>query len=84
MQTTCCKLRESIQRKLLESFIFEVRVGSAADMLDIHPNSAELFYRKIRQVISPYLSWEANEIFAGQERQTRQRRGSQGSDFLVY
>ena len=34
--------------------------------MEINPNSAALFYRKIRQIIDHYLSLEANEIFAGQ------------------
>jgi transposase len=66
MQITRCKLKISIQRKLVEYFVLEVTARSAADFLDINPNSAALFYRKVRQVISHYLSLEANEVFAGQ------------------
>ena len=32
-------------------------------MLNIHPNSAALFYRKVREVISYYLSLEADTVF---------------------
>lgn len=35
-------------------------------MLGIHPNSAVLFYRKIRQVISFHLTKEAVEVFHGE------------------
>ena len=38
---------------------------SAADVLGIQPNSAALFYRKLRQVIVYYLEQEAHELFEG-------------------
>ena len=66
MQISHCKLKKNIQRRLLEFFVLEVTARSAADLLDINPNSAALFYRKIRQVIDYNLSQEAHEIFSGQ------------------
>ena len=66
MHITHCKLKRSIQRKLLEFFVLEVTARSAADIVGIQYNSVALFYRKIRTVITHYLSLEANEIFAGQ------------------
>ena len=39
---------------------------SASNLLSINPNSAALFYRKIRQVINHDLSHQAHEIFDGQ------------------
>lgn len=66
MQITNCKLKKKIQLKLLEFFVLEVTARSAADILDINPNSAALFYRKIRQIIEYHLSLDANEVFAGQ------------------
>ncbi|EGK07018.1 transposase [Kingella kingae PYKK081] len=33
--------------------------------MDINPNSAALFYRKIRQVIAYHLELQADEIFDG-------------------
>ncbi|MGF6148159.1 transposase [Kingella potus DSM 18304] len=65
MKITHCKLKKSTQRKLLQFFILEVTARSAADLLSIHPNSAALFYRKIREVISYYLSLEADAVFDG-------------------
>ena len=62
---TRCKLKKSIQLKLLEYFVLEVSARSAADLLRIQPNTAALFYRKIRQIIHHYLSIEAREIFDG-------------------
>ena len=48
MQITNCKLIKIVQKKLLEFFVLQVTARSAADILDIQPNSAILFYRKIR------------------------------------
>lgn len=66
MKITRCKLSKKTQRKLLEFFIAEVTARTAADLLDIQPNSAALFYRKIRQVIMYYLDQDAIEVFEGQ------------------
>ncbi|MDG6455810.1 IS1595 family transposase, partial [Glaesserella parasuis] len=60
------KLKKSIQKKLLEFFVLEVTVRSAANLLEINDNSAALFYRKIREVISYNLALEADEVFDGQ------------------
>ena len=65
MQITNCKLSKRVQKKLLEFFVLEVTARSAADILRIQPNSAVLFYRKIRMVISHYLALAADEIFDG-------------------
>ena len=54
MQITNCKLSKRVQKKLLEFFVLEVTARSAADILGIYPNSAVLFYRKIRMIISHY------------------------------
>jgi len=48
---TRCKLRKNNQKKLLEFFVLEVIARSAADLLGIQPNTAIIFYQKIRQVI---------------------------------
>ena len=66
MKITHCKLKKSIQNKLLEFFVLEVTARAAADLLGIQANSAILFYRKIREVISYHLALEADEIFDGQ------------------
>ena len=65
MKITRCKLKKSIQKKLLQFFVLEVTAHSAADLLGIHPNSAVLFYRKVREVISHHLSLEADMVFDG-------------------
>ena len=65
MQITNCKLSKRVQKKLLEFFVPQVTARSAADILGIQPNSAILFYRKIRMVISHYLALVADEVFEG-------------------
>ncbi|SUA48838.1 insertion element IS1016 transposase [Neisseria zoodegmatis] len=65
MKITHCKLKKSLQRKLLEYFVLEVTARSAADILGIQPNTAILFYRKIRLVISHHLALEADQVFEG-------------------
>ena len=65
MQITNCKLSNRVQKKLLEFFVLQVTARSAADILGIQPNSAILFYRKIRMVISHYLALAADEVFEG-------------------
>ena len=65
MKITHCKLKKKVQKELLRSFVLEVTARSAADILGIHPNSAVLFYRKIRMVISHYLALAADEVFEG-------------------
>lgn len=65
MKITHCKLSKSTQKKLLQFFVLEVTARAAADILGIQPNSAILFYRKIRQVIAYHLELQADEVFDG-------------------
>ena len=65
MKITNCKLSKKIQKKLLEFFVLEVTARAAASLLDINPNSAALFYRKIRQVIAHHLELHTDEVFNG-------------------
>ena len=65
MKLSHCKLLRKQQLKLLEYFVLEVTARSAADLLGIQPNSATLFYRKLREMIAYYLEQEAHEIFDG-------------------
>jgi len=58
-----CRLKKNTQERLLEFLILEVTARSAANIVGIHPNSAALFYRKIRQFIAFNLANEAHEIF---------------------
>ena len=65
MKITHCKLKKKVQKEQLRFFVLEVTARSAADILDIQPNSAILFYRKIRMVISHHLALVADEVFEG-------------------
>lgn len=65
MQISYCKLSKKVQDKLLEYFVLEVTARSAADLLGIHPNSAALFYHKIRTIIAWHLEADAQEVFSG-------------------
>jgi len=40
-----CRLTLKQQKRLIEYFVMEVTARSAANVLEIHPNSAALFYR---------------------------------------
>ncbi|OOS02086.1 DDE transposase, partial [[Haemophilus] felis] len=65
MKITHCKLKKSTQKKLLEFFVAEVTARTAADLLEIQPNTVALFYHKIRLVIEHHLALEADEVFEG-------------------
>ena len=65
MKISRCKLIRKQQLRLLEFFVLEVTARSAANILGIQPNTAMLFYKKIRQVISHHVDLQAHEIFDG-------------------
>ena len=65
MKLTHCKLLRNQQLKLLKYSVIEVTAQSAADLLEIQPNSAAMFYRKLCEIIAYYLEREAHEIFDG-------------------
>jgi transposase len=65
MKINNCKLKKNTQHRLLEYFVLEVTARSAANVLDIHHNTAALFYKKIRQIISYHLAFQGSEIFDG-------------------
>ncbi len=87
MKITHCKLKKKVQKELLHFFVLEVTARSAADILGIHPNSAALFYRKIRTVTNYHLVLAADEVFEspveldesdfGGRRKGRRGRGRQ-------
>jgi transposase len=65
MPISHCKLLRKTQRKLLEYFVLEVTARSAASLLEIQPNSAALYYRKLRDLICYHIEQEADEVFDG-------------------
>lgn len=66
MKVTRCKLIRKIKRWFLEFFVAEVTARTAADLLNIQPNAAALFYHKIRLVIDHHFSLQADELFDGE------------------
>ena len=65
MPISRCKLSTKIQLRLVEFFVLEVTARAAADVLEIQPNSAALYYRKLRQVIAHELELLEHELFDG-------------------
>ena len=65
MKITHCKLKKKVQKELLRFFCTGSYRPFCADILGIHPNSAALFYRKIRTVINYHLALAADEVFEG-------------------
>jgi len=61
-----CRLSKKTQKELVKYFILEVTARSAANLLEIQPNSAALFYRKLRIVIKEHVELESKELFNGQ------------------
>ena len=65
MKLSHCELLRKQQLKLLEYFVLEVTARSAADLLEIQPNSVALFYRQLHKIIAYHLELEAHERFDG-------------------
>ncbi len=65
------QIKEKVQKELLRFFVLEVTARSAADILGIHPNSAALFYRKIRTVINHHLALAADEVLRALSSRTK-------------
>ena len=60
-----CKLTRKQQSRLVEFFVLEVTARSAASVLGIQPNTAALYYRKLRQLIVEQLARVEHEVFDG-------------------
>lgn len=65
VKITRCKLSKKEQQKMIEFFVLGVTARSAADLMEMQPNTAALFYRKIREVIAHYLAQDASQAFNG-------------------
>jgi len=63
---TRCKLTKKQQLRMVEFFVLGVTARTAADLMGIQPNTAALFYRKLRELIAFYLSLDARNIFNGE------------------
>ena len=60
-----CKLSTKQQSRLVEFFVLEVTARSAASVLGLQPNTAALYYRKLRQRIADQLALVEHEVFDG-------------------
>ena len=65
VKITRCKLSKKEQQRMIEFFVLGVTARSAADLMEMQPNTAALFYRKIREVIAHYLAQDASQTFSG-------------------
>ena len=82
------QIKEKSTERTASFFVLEVTARSAVDILDMQPNSAILFYRKIRTVINYHLALAAAEVFEGSieldesylggRRKGRRSRGAAG------
>jgi transposase len=66
IKITRCKLTKKHQLRMIEFFVLGVTARSAAELMGVQPNTAALFYRKVRQVLSEQLSMEAKMLFNGE------------------
>ena len=81
-----CRLTINQRRRLIECFVMEVTARSAADVLEIHPNTAALFYRKLREIIADKIADETpfdgeiemDESYFGGHRKGKRGRGAAG------
>jgi len=60
-----CKSSKKLQVRLVEFLVLEVTARYAADVLDIQPNTAALFYRELRQLIADQLALVEHDVFDG-------------------
>ena len=81
-----CKLNKKQPLRLLEFFVTEVTARSAADVLELQPNTVALFYRKLRTVNAAQLTevfpahgeFEVDESYFGGVRKGKRGRGAAG------
>lgn len=66
LKITRCKLSQKEQLQMISLFTLGETARSAAEILKIQPNTAALFYRKLRELISTHLDQESHETFKGE------------------
>lgn len=66
LRITRCKLSRKEQLQMIDLFSRGETARSAADIMKIQPNTAALFYRKLRELISIHLDQESYETFGGE------------------
>ena len=81
-----CRIRVNHRRKLIEYFVMEVTARLAADVIGVHPNTAALFYHKLREIIAKKIAddvpfdgkIEVDESYFGGVRKGKRGRGAAG------
>lgn len=86
MALSRCRISEIQQIKLLELFVAQVTARTAADLTDVHRNTAALYYHKLRQCIAARMAeiepelavFECDESYFGGARKGKRGRGAAG------
>lgn len=86
MALSRCRISINQQLKLLDLFVAQATARTAADLVDIHRNSAALYYHKLRMRIAekmgevePELAvFECDESYFGGARKGKRGRGAAG------
>ncbi len=86
MALSRCRISRNQQLKLLNLFVAQATARTAADLVDIHRNSAVLYYHKLRLLIAekmgevePELAvFECDESYFGGARKGKRGRGAAG------
>ncbi len=86
MTLSRCRISEIQQIKLLELFVAQVTARTAADLTEVHRNTAALYYHKLRQCIAARMAeiepelavFECDESYFGGARKGKRGRGAAG------
>jgi len=86
MRLRRCRLTEKQQDRLAEFFVAGVTARMAADLLDIHRNTAAYFYHRLREIIAVEMAEalpfegevELDESYFGGHRKGKRGRGAAG------
>lgn len=86
MALSHCRISKIQQIKLLELFVAQVTARTAADLTDVHRNTAALYYHKLRQCIAARMAevepelavFECDESYFGGARKGKRGRGAAG------
>lgn len=86
MALSRCRISKKQQLKMLELFVAQVTARTAADLTDVHRNTAALYYHKLREHIAAKMAevepelavFECDESYFGGVRKGKRGRGAAG------
>ena len=86
MALSRCRISKIQQSKLLELFVAQVTARTAAELAQVHRNSAILYFHKLRQCIATHMAevepelavFECDESYFGGVRKGKRGRGAAG------